>query len=126
MVFEHIAHIWPSLFGVGLVICFFEFYTKNLVSMPLCNSINYYMGSINKRGFYASFIDTLGKNLKFQISYYFVNLPINILIITALIYSLSLFSISWVVSLIAIVLLLVVFILLIGWFVKEKGCCYIY
>lgn len=112
--FNDIALIWPSLLGIGLVVVFFEFYTKGLVSMPVSNSVNYYLGSINKRGFYASFSETLGKNLKFELCYYIVTLPFNVGIVIALIYSLSLFSISWVVSLIAIILLLAVFILLIS------------
>ena len=112
--FKEISIVWPSFLGLALVVCFFDVYTKNLVSMPLANSINYYMGSINKRGFYVSFGEIFSKNLKFQLCYYLVTLPINLGIVIALIYSLSLFSISWVVSLIAVFLLLFVFIILIS------------
>ena len=64
---ESISNIWPTFIGVALIVGFLDFNLRNLVSMPICNSINYYMGSMNKRGLYASFLDTFGKNLKFQL-----------------------------------------------------------
>ncbi|MBE5757465.1 MAG: hypothetical protein E7345_00855 [Clostridiales bacterium] len=111
---SHMSTIWFSFLGIALVFAFFEIFSRNLVTMPLCNSLNFYMGSMNKRGFYASFSDTFGKNVKIQLCYYIVTLPFKFAICYLFLLSFKLFSISWVVSVVAIIVLLIAFILLIS------------
>lgn len=108
---ENMSTLWYSFLGVGLLILFINCVVCSLVNMACCNSLHLYMGSMTKQGFFASLSENFGKNLKMQIAYYFVTLPINILGIGLLILMLELFNISWILSLVAVFLIIIGFIL---------------
>ena len=91
----NISTIWFNFVVIAVDIGFFIAIFNNLSIVPMCNSLNYYMGSINNYGFYSSFQDTVGKSLKITLIQYFVSLPIDILIGFVFVVSLKLFNASW-------------------------------
>ena len=106
------SDIWLSFFGIIFVILFLSVFISNLTIMPMCNSINYYMGSLVKNGYWNSFFDTFVKNLNIQFVAYFVTLPIKLLIGVFVYFSFSLFNYSWVISVLAVILLVGGYVLL--------------
>jgi len=70
------------------------------------------MGSMNKQGFFVSFFDVLKKNALTQLVYFFITLPINIIIIAFLLLSVRLFSISFAWSLFAVFIIILGYVLL--------------
>lgn len=111
----NISTIWFNFVIVALVICFFTAILHNLSILPMCNSLNYYMGSINNYGFFSSFQDTFGKSLKITLIQYLVALPINLLIASVFIFSFRLFNASWwVISFLAPFLIMFILILMLS------------
>ena len=114
-VFVFIGHnmssMWYSFLGIGFILFCFNCIMINLSNMASCNSLHLYMGSLTKQGFFASFSESFGKNLKFQIAYYFVSLPINIIGIGLFLLILEGFNISWIVSLLNVFVLMIYFVL---------------
>ena len=72
------------------------------------------MGSMNKHGFYASFRETFGRNIKAQLACFLVMFPLDVIYIGLFVLCLKLFSISFVMSIFAIILIIVGFALLIS------------
>lgn len=99
--------IWWNFSGIALVIFFFNVLMGNLTIMPYCNSLNYYMGSMTKKGFYSSLFETFWKNLKVQLVYFVFSLPIKLLLVSFLILALKLFSYSWWVSIFAVFIIVI-------------------
>ncbi|MBE5738289.1 MAG: hypothetical protein E7354_00940 [Clostridiales bacterium] len=91
----NMSTIWFNFTAIALILGFFVAIVSNLTIVPMCNSLNYYMGSINNYGFYSSFSDTFGKSLKISLIQYFVALPIDAIIIAIFVTSLRLFNIGW-------------------------------
>ena len=75
-ILDNIYQLWPYLIGIALVIFFFYFFMFNLSNYAICNSINYYMGSLTRQGFFTSFKESFGVNFKTQICYYFITLQL--------------------------------------------------
>lgn len=111
----NISSIWFSFVLVALIFGFFTAILHNLSILPMCNSLNYYMGSINSYGFFSSFQDTFGKSLKITLIQYLVSLPVDILIGAIFIFSFRLFNASWwVISFLAPFLIMLILILLLS------------
>lgn len=106
------SELWFWFLGIGVVVFFFNSYFLSLSNMAICKSLHLYIGSMNKQGFYTSFADGFGKNLKFQFVRYIISLPFNCLYAFLFILSLKLFGISWYVNILAIMLIIVGFVLL--------------
>ena len=103
---HNLAAVWINFAGFCFVIVFVRSFLSNLTIMASCNSLHFYMGSMNKHGFYASFSETLGANLKVQLLYFVISLPIKVLFYFLCFLCLKLFGISLLFTLIAIVLFL--------------------
>lgn len=101
IMFENLSQFWLSFILVVLIILIFCSIISNLTIMPTCNTLNYYMGSMNKHGFFASVGETFGKNIKAQLSYFLVSLPINCINILLLILGIRLVSATWILSIFA-------------------------
>jgi len=119
-ILSNISKVWFYFLGIAVIIFFVKTILFNLSNWASCVSLNFYMGSMTKQGFFASLSDNFGRNLKVQLLYYVVTLPINILYVTILIASLQLFRISWIVSVITIFALVVGFVLLMAF----KSCLF--
>lgn len=109
---ENLKVVWINFAGLGIIIFFVRFFLNNLTVMASCNSLHYYMGSMNEHGFWLSFRETFTKNLKTQLAYFLVIFPLDIIYIGLFVLSLKLFSISFVMSVFAIILIIVGFALL--------------
>lgn len=108
---ENISTLWYSFLGAFVMGLGINCILCNLVNYACCNSLHLYMGSMTKQGFFTSLAEDYSKNLRIQIAYYFVTLPINLIGIVLLILSLQLFNISWAISLIAVFVIIIGFIL---------------
>lgn len=117
---DNLATVWINFAGLAFVVIFVRTIFSNFTIMASCNSLHYYMGSMNKHGFYASFSETFAKNLRFQLIFFFVNLPIKIVFYLLCFLCLRLFGISLFFTLLAIVLLF----LLICFFCAFKHCLF--
>lgn len=104
---HNLSVVWINFAGLGLIIFFFRTFLSNLTVMASCNSLHYYMGSMNKHGFYASFKETFGINIKVQLLYFVVSFPIKIIFYCLCFLCIKLIGISFWFTLLAIVLLLV-------------------
>ena len=109
---QNMSELWPYFLGMGLVLFFLSSVMYNLSNYALCTSLNYYMGSLTKHGFFASYKESFGQNLKMQLCYYIATLPINVLYVYLFYSSMILFRFSWVVSVIAIFVLVIGIVLL--------------
>jgi len=109
---DNISQFWFSFIMIAVIIFIFGAIVSNITIMPACNSIHYYMGSMNKHGFYLSFAETFGKSLKAQLAYFVVSLPIKAINIILIILGIKLVSVSWILSIFAGFLLFLEFILL--------------
>ncbi len=92
---DNMSTIWINFASIFLIIAFFQVVASNLMITAMCNSLNYYMNSLNNHGFFTSFSETLGKNIVVTLCHYLVSLPINAIIITTFAYSLKLFTVDW-------------------------------
>lgn len=104
--------VWINFAGLGIVILFVKSYLSNLTVLASANTLHYYMGSMNKHGFYLSFSETLSKNLKAQLVFFLINLPIKIIYFVLFVLCLQMFKISFAMSLLAIAIILVGFVVL--------------
>lgn len=111
---NNIAELWFYFTAISVVLLFVLPVVVGLVSMPTCISLNLYMGSLARQNLSVSFKENFGKNLKIQLAYYLVTLPINAIGICLLILSFRLFNISWFVSLLAIFGIVIGFILFVS------------
>jgi len=109
IILTNISKIWINFTGVALITLFLSVFLNNLTIMAFCNSLHYYMGSMNKLGFYSSFFDVLKKNLKVQITYFIISLPIKIINFLIIMMIFRLVTISWFWSIVG------VFILVLSW-----------
>lgn len=109
---NNISSIWINILGLVFTIFVFHVIMSNLSIMASCNSLHYYMGSMNKQGFYFSFKDIFAKNLKVQLCYFIVSLPIKATIFGFFTLCLNLFSYSFWISVLAIFLIVMGFVLL--------------
>lgn len=96
---ENLPQFWFAFISVAVIIFIFGTVCSNLTIMPSSNTLHYYMGSMNKHGFYTSFSETFGKNLKAQILYFFISLPIKVINILLLFFGFKLFASYWYLSL---------------------------
>jgi len=112
VIVENISKIWLNFTGVALTILFLSVYLNNLTIMPMCNSLHYYMGSMNKHGYYSSYFDVFKKNLLAQLVYFIVSLPVKALICFAIVMTLKLFDISWIWSILGFFILVILWICL--------------
>lgn len=117
---HNLATVWINFAGLGIIIFFFRAILSNLTIMASCNSLHYYMGSMNKHGFYTSFKETLGLNIKVQLLYFLICLPITIIFCFLCFLCLKLMGLSFWFTLLAIVLLLC----LLSLFCAFKHCLF--
>lgn len=110
--FDNAKELWFWFAGIIFVVFFLNSFLLSLSNMAVCKSLHLYIGSMNKQGFFTSFADGFGKNLRFQFVKYLVSLPINVLYGFLFIVSLRLFGISWYINILAIMLIIVGFVLL--------------
>ena len=111
---ENLSSVWINFVGLGFVFIFLKTYLSNLTIMPSCNALHYYMGSMNKHSYVLSFKETFGKNLKAQLAYFIVSLPLKILYAFLFVLSLRLFNISFVMSILSVFLIAIGFCILLG------------
>lgn len=111
---NNISNLWISFAGIFLIIFVFSVILNNLSIMANCNSLHYYMGSMNKSGFYSSFYDTVGKSIKVQLAYFIVSLPIKIINLTLIILTFRLFKVSILWSILAVFITIVLYIILVA------------
>lgn len=113
VIIDNMQTLWRYFVLLGLSIFFVGPYLTNLVSLPTCNSLHYYMGSMTKQGFFQSYNELFKKNLLVQFVYYIFSILSNILIMFVFMLSLRWITkfLTW--SLFLVILLLVVMILLI-------------
>lgn len=109
---DNISKIWINVVGVGLTVFFFNSFMHCLVNMASCKSLHLYIGSLTRQGFFTSFFENLGKNIRAQFCYYFVTLPFNILFVWLFVISLRLFGISWIMNILAVFIIVLEFILM--------------
>lgn len=109
---NNLSHVWINFVGIGTTLLFFKFILSNLTIMPSCNSLHYYMGSMNKHGYYLSFGETFGRNFRFVLVNFLVMLPLRVLYLGIFILCLKLFKISFVMSIMAIIIIIFGFVLL--------------
>lgn len=103
---NNLSVVWINFAGLGFVIVFLRAFLSNLTIMPACNSLHYYMGSMNKHGFYSSFKETFAVNFKVQLLYVLISLPIKLIFYFLCLLCLKLMGISFWFTLLSIVLLL--------------------
>lgn len=103
---HNLSTVWINFAGLAVIIFFFRTFLSNLTIMASCNSLHYYMGSMNKHGFCASFKETFGVNLKVQLLYFVISFPIKVLFYFLCFLCLKLFGISFWFTMLALVLLL--------------------
>ena len=111
---SNIGALWINFLGIFCTVFVFDVFVANLSIMANCNSLNYYMGSMNENGFYMSSGDTLGKNIKVSIAHFFVSLPIKLIIVGLFVLSLKLFSLTWLWSVFAVFIIICMLVLLIS------------
>ena len=111
-VIDNITHMWWN-FALVLIIFFFSYFCfSNMVMMAHCNSLHLNMGSMARQGFFLSYKQVFAKNFKFQLVNFLVVLPIRALTIVLFLQLLELFKYSWVVSLIAIFIIVLCYLLI--------------
>lgn len=110
---DNIGRLWINFVGLFFIIFFVRVILCNLTIMASCNSLNYYMGSMNKHGFYYSFGEVFAKNIKVQLLYFVISFPLKVLNYLAFYFALKLFNYSFVISILAIFLIVIGFVLLI-------------
>ena len=108
---ENIGIIWINFVAIFLTMFLFNIFMSNLAIMANCNCLNYYMGSMSEQGFYMSFKETFGRNLKITLAHYFVSLPMKFLTIGLFVFSLKLFSVTWLWSMGAVFLIICILVL---------------
>ena len=111
-IIDNATELWFWFLGIAIVVFFLNSFLLSLSNMAVCKSLHLYIGSMNKQGFFASFADGFGKNIRFQLVRYLVSMPINILYAVLYLLSLRLFGISWYVNILAVMLIIVGIILL--------------
>ena len=111
---ENLSTVWINFAGLAFVVIFLKTYLSNLTIMPSCNALHYYMGSMNKQSYVLSFKETFGPNLKAQLAYFIVALPLKVLYAYLFVLSLKLFDISFVMSIVSIFLIAISFCILLG------------
>jgi len=111
-VVENISNLWYFFVGIFFVLSFLKSFLLGLVNIPCCLSLHLYVGSMTKQGFFASFFETLGKSIRFELVHFLVSAPINVLFVFLFLQLLKLFGVSWLLSVFAIVLIIVLFVLL--------------
>ena len=94
----NLPQFWFAFIFVVIVLFVFSAITSNMTIMANCNSLHYYMGSMNKHGFYSSYSETFGKNLLLQIVYFLVSLPLNCINLVLIVLGFKLFSSVWILS----------------------------
>ncbi len=77
----NISSIWFSIVCFVFVVFVFKVLASNLIIMVNCECLHYYMGSMNRASYFHEFGATLGKNIRMQLCYYLVSLPIKLLIV---------------------------------------------
>lgn len=112
IVTENLPQFWFAFIAVMVVLFVFAVIASNLTIMPNANSLHYYMGSMNRHGFFSSFSETFGKNLKAQLVYFVISLPIKVINICLIILGFKLFSSVWILSIFSGFLLFLEIILL--------------
>lgn len=118
---HNLSTVWINFAGLGFVVILVRAYLSNLTIMSSCNSLHYYMGSMNKHGFYMSFRETFGINLKAQFCYLLLNIPCDIIFWIIAFFCLKLFGISFWFTILAIV----VFFTFVCCFCALKHCLFI-
>lgn len=78
---SNIASIWLSIVCFVFIVFVFRSIATSLVVMANCECLHYYMGSMNRASYFHEFGSVLGKNIKAQLCYYLVSLPVKIVII---------------------------------------------
>ena len=109
---ENLPQFWFAFIAVMVVLFVFAVIASNLTIMPNANSLHYYMGSMNRHGFFSSFSETFGKNLKAQLVYFFISLPIKAMNLVLIVLGFKLFSSVWILSIFSGFLLFLEIILL--------------
>lgn len=113
VVIDNMETLWKYFVLLGVSVFFVSPYLTNLVSLPTCNSLHYYMGSMTKQGFFQSYSELFRKNLVVQFVYYIFSILSNLFIMAVFVFSLRWITkfLTW--SVFLVILLLAIVILLI-------------
>ena len=109
---DNISQIWVYIVLASVVLFFLNNLLFNLSHMAVSYSLHFYIGSLTRQGFFESFGDCIGKNLKTQFCNFFVSMPINILYIYLFIVASRLFDITWFLNIFAVIIIVVGFVIL--------------
>jgi len=101
------SSIWINVICFIIIVFFLNSILFNLSNMATCMSLHFYIGSLTRHGFFASFSENFGKNLKHQLCSYLVNFPLNMLYLYLFIMSLKLFGISWMMNIVAVFIIII-------------------
>lgn len=101
---DNMANIWINFVLLFLVIGFFSPVLHTMSGLAMCYSLNYYMGSMNTHSYRLSFSETFKKNLSYSLCFYLINLPITAVLGVIFVLSLKLFSVNWLVKIVALIL----------------------
>lgn len=104
---KNLPSIWWNVLGAGLVVVFLNTLLLSLSNLAACKSLHFYIGSLTRQGFFTSFSESFGKNLKLQLTNYFVALPLNILYAYLFMLTLGLFGINWIINILAIFIIVI-------------------
>lgn len=111
-VVSNISRMWFNFTLIAIIIFFAYFCFSNMVIMAYCNSLHLNMGSMAKQGFFLSYKQVFAKNFRYQLVNFLIMLPIKALTIALFIWSLRLFSYSWWVSILAVFVIILGYILI--------------
>lgn len=111
---DNISKIWLNFTGIALISLFLSVFLNNLTIMASCNSLHYYMGSMNKLGFFSSFFDVLKKNIQVQLVYFFISLPLKVFNFWAIVTTFKLFRVSWLWSILGVFIIVLLYVILIA------------
>ena len=78
---SNMVSVWVNIVCFVVVMFIFKTIASNLVMMANCECLNYYMGSMNRASYFHEFGSVLGKNIKVQLCYYLISMPIKLFII---------------------------------------------
>lgn len=114
VIVSNISKIWINFTGIAIITLFLSVFLNNLVIMASCNSLHYYMGSMNRLGFYSSFFDILKKNLKVQLVYFIISLPVKVINFALLLLTLKLFDLSLIWAILGVFIFVILYVILLA------------
>ena len=110
----NLSSIWLSIVCFLLVVFIFRTIATSLVIMANCECLHYYMGSMTRSSYFHEFGVTLGKNIRIQLCYYIVSLPIKLVIVGICFLECMLIGGGLLQSVFAVFLLVLTFVILVA------------